>query len=104
MPGVLPLEGLGPSMAQLARTLKPSRTPNIIRSALERLAVEDQAKEAQAAETIGVAGTVEEAARTAEEAEEELFTIIRHGRTETVPWRWLTVALAFRGSPAAAPR
>lgn len=77
---VLPLDDLALQMASLARTLAPSRTPNIIGGAM--------ARKAEAA--AGVAAT-----------DGDLCTISRHGRSRDVPWSWLTVALVFGSASTA---
>lgn len=70
--GWFSLDGaLSTSMARLAQSLSPNRTPNIISQALANL--ED----------------------ASDDSVEELFTIRRHGREQSIPAQWLTIGLAF---------
>ena len=89
--GILPLEELAPVIAERAKTLSASRTPNIIINAIKKLA--EQPTEQPPAPSDGT-----EIAAAAEPTDGELCTITRHGRTQSVPWSWLTVGVALRGS------
>jgi len=89
--GILPLEELAPVIAERAKTLSASRTPNIIINAIKKLA--EQPTEQPPAPSDGT-----EIAAAAEPTDGELCTITRHGRTQSVPWSWLTVGVALRGN------
>jgi hypothetical protein len=78
--GIVPLAQLVAQMREMSKTLNPSRTPNILARAFDELKARQEAG--------GEAGG------------EEFCTIARHGNTAAVPWSWLTVGLAFKGSGA----
>jgi len=71
--GVMSLENVLPVMRELSQTLAPTRTPNLMYFALEHLK------------------------RYGDAAGAESFTIERWGRQATIPYAWLTVAVAFAG-------
>mmetsp|Transcript_48273 Transcript_48273/g.151723 ORF Transcript_48273/g.151723 Transcript_48273/m.151723 type:complete len:328 (+) Transcript_48273:65-1048(+) len=75
--GVLPLDGVISFMSEHSGMLSPSRTPNILKAALDHLA----------------AGPVVSA-----DAPDAHCQISRHGNSQAIPWSWLTVALALRGA------
>ena len=82
--GLLPLEVLAPQMRVLSATLKSSRTPNIIADAIEAESRRGQQRGQHDAYST------------------EMRTIVRHGRTQAVPLRWLTVAVALSDPPTGA--
>lgn len=72
--GALPIEDVVADMAELAKTLRPSRTPHILASAVSRV-------KQTPAPTDGETNCV----------------IERHGNRAEIPWKWLTVAIAIKG-------
>uniref|UniRef100_A0A6V2MKT9 Uncharacterized protein n=1 Tax=Emiliania huxleyi TaxID=2903 RepID=A0A6V2MKT9_EMIHU len=85
--GVVPLAPLLEPLCRHSAPLAPNRTPNIIKSALERAAAPPEAADEGDGEGSGA-------------ARPDLCTINRHGNTAHVPWSWLTVALAIKLSDA----
>jgi len=67
------LGGTLPYMSSLSKTLNPSRTPNILAIGMAKLEPLEQSEWATAGD----------------------FSITRHGRTEIVPYAWLTLLLVL---------
>ena len=78
--GIVQLAELVAAMREMSKTLGPARTPNIIARAFDELKARQEGG--------GDAG-------------EELCKISRHGHTAALPWSWLTVGLAIRGTSGA---
>ncbi|KAL3908408.1 MAG: hypothetical protein SGPRY_009810 [Prymnesium sp.] len=78
--GLLPLQQLIEPMTRHAAGLSPSRTPNIIKRALERSAsLEAVANDSPESDSV-----------------DQMCTIHRHGNSVQIPWAWLTVALVIQ--------
>ncbi|EOD39466.1 hypothetical protein EMIHUDRAFT_199930 [Emiliania huxleyi CCMP1516] len=80
--GVVPLAPLLEPLCRHSAPLAPNRTPNIIKSALERAAAPPEAADEGDGEGSGA-------------ARPDLCTINRHGNTAHVPWSWLTVVFCL---------
>ena len=105
--GVMPLDGVVPAMAEMAKTLDANRTPNILARARRFV----QASGAGGAGGVGaededphpapmdphLSPPYGDVAGVGAEDEAALCEITRHGHTNSVPWSWLTVTLAIKG-------
>lgn len=114
--GLLPLDDLVPRMAEMAKTLRENRTPNILARAMavvQRQTAKEAMAEANAeakAEATAEAETASGAAggsaggrkrakvsQVEDEDEEAQCVIERHGNKTVVPWSWLTIGLVIKG-------